>query len=111
MTPVTQDENRINYKAWADNMLAFIHEHGLEVAFTHWCGGWPYPGTAEPNAHRISSQVGLIEALEELLAADRPYTPDEIKSRLSQSVSHGERRRAAQEKARTTLANARGVKS
>ena len=33
----------VNTKAWAENMLAFIAEHGLDQDFADWCGGWACP--------------------------------------------------------------------
>lgn len=55
----------VNYKAWANNMIAFIRERDLQVAFTDWCGGWPYPGKPTPAA----ATVGAVEPAEAMIDA------------------------------------------
>lgn len=50
----------VNYKAWANNMITFIRERDLQVAFTDWCGGWPYPGKPTPAAATGGDVDGLL---------------------------------------------------
>lgn len=38
--------DKINYRAWATNMIDFLRFKGIEHEFTDWCGGWQYPGKA-----------------------------------------------------------------
>lgn len=49
--------SKINYRAWATNMIDFLRFKGIEHEFTDWCGGWKYPGAALAEPATVSADL------------------------------------------------------
>lgn len=77
----------INYRAWAENMIAYIRSRGLEDSFKDWSGGWPYP---VPDAGMIRMPVADVNNLDEVVAelgiADSETTPAEAVKALKAEI-------------------------
>lgn len=84
---MTRHAMEINYQAWAENMIAFIRERGMEGDFKDWSGGFPCPVPTKDDV-QISDQRESIKMLNERTgrALEALIKPDDVLARVPNTV-------------------------